>query len=184
MNQQNFNALDFSYLLLEFYKEMNIDERELSVILMIDHLLESKNDFITTELLSLKMKMPAKEIDLCLTNLYKKKYIEFDTTDSHPKTSLEPIKKIIYKKFEKSIFSEQEIKSNNELEEKRQYIFDEFSKVFARDLSPIELSHIDEWIKNGIDTDVIMNSLKDANNKKHLSINFIDTLIIKKTNNG
>ena len=45
MNYSN-NALNFSYLLLDYYKELNIKENELAVILMIDHLLSQDNEFI------------------------------------------------------------------------------------------------------------------------------------------
>ncbi|MFA7223042.1 MAG: DnaD domain protein [Bacilli bacterium] len=183
MKETNYKAIDFSYLLLDFYKEMNITEEEMAVILMINHLLEQDNDFITNEVLSLKMTMSSKMIDKCMTSLYKKKYIEFDTNDATPKTSLEPIKKILYKKFEKSLFSEDEYKSNADLVEERDYIFKTFTDAFKRELSPIELSHIDDWIKNGVDKDIIINSLKDAINSNKVSISYIDALIVKKIEN-
>lgn len=180
MNYQNFNAINFPYLLMEFYKDLNMSENELSVVLMIDHLLSQGNTFITNELLSLKMNLTSKAIDSSMTNLYKKNYIEFIMDDKENRTSIEPIKKIIYKKFEESLFTEEEIREDKEIKEKREYLFDLFSKVFKRELSPIELSHIDQWIKEDIDTDIIVNSLKDAAAKNKLSIGFIDSLIIEK----
>ena len=182
MKNSSYKAIDFCYLLLDFYKEMNISEDELSVILMINHLLDQDNEFITTDVLALKMTMPSKVIDKCLTSLYKKKYIEFDTTNGDPKTTVEPIKKILYKKFEKSLFSEDEYNKNHELNAYRDKMFELFTDYFGRKLTPIELSHIDDWIKNEIDEDIIVNSLKDAANYKKLSINYIDSLIIKKMN--
>lgn len=182
MNKSNYKAIDFCYLLLDFYKEMNISEEELSVILMINHLLEQDNEFITTDVLGLKMSMQSKTIDKCLTSLYKKKYIEFDTSSGDLKTTVEPIKKILYKKFEKSLFSEEEYNKNQELNAYRNRIFEMFTNYFGRKLTPIELSHIDDWIKNDIDEDIIVNSLKDAVNYNKLSINYIDSLIIKKLN--
>ena len=180
MKSTNYKAIDFCYLLLDFYKEMNINEDELSVILMIDHLLDQGNEFITTDVLSLKMTLSSKVIDNCLTSLYKKKYIEFDMASSEPKTTIEPIKKILYKKFEKSLFSEDEYMKNEELAKYRDKIFELFTSYFKRDLTPIELSHIDDWIKNEVDEEIIVNSLKDAANYKKLSINYIDSLIIKR----
>lgn len=176
----NFNALNFSYLLLDFYKDLNITEEEFSVILMTDHLIENGNNLVTSDLLSLKMTMDIKRIDQCLTNLYKKKYIEIDLV--YGKTSIEPLKKIVYSKFEQKLLSDKAIKENEELNKKREFLFDTFSSYFKRELSPIELSHIDDWILNSIDTDVIINSLKDAKNLNKLSINFIETIIIKKLN--
>lgn len=182
MKSTNYKAVDFCYLLLDFYKEMNITEDELSVILMINHLLDQGNEFITADVLSLKMTLTSKVIDNCLTSLYKKKYIEYDISSGEPKTTIEPIKKILYKKFEKSLFSEDEYMKNEELSKYRDKIFELFTSYFKRDLTPIELSHIDDWIKNNVDEEIIVNSLKDAANYKKMSINYIDSLIIKRLN--
>jgi DNA replication protein len=183
MNQQNFNAINFPYLLLDFYKDLNMSENELSIVLMMDHLLSQGNTFITNELLTLKMNLDAKVIDSCLTNLYKKNYIEFIIDGKETRTSIEPIKKIIYRKFEESLFTEEEIKENQELNEKRDFLFKMFTNAFKRDLSPIELSHIDQWIKDEVNTDIIVNSLKDAVRRNKPSITYIDSLILEKSRN-
>ncbi len=183
MNLQNFNAINFSYLALEFYKDLNMTENELSIVLMIDHLLSQGNTLITNEVLNLKMNLNNKAIDVAMTNLYKKKYIEFIIDGKQTRTSIEPIKKILYKKFEESLFTEEEVKQNEELNEKRNLVFKTFAEAFDRDLSPIEFSHIDQWIKDDISTDIIMNSLKDAIERKKLSISYIDSLIVEKSSN-
>ncbi len=180
MKINNYKAVNFSYLLLDFYKEMNINENELAIILMINHLLEQGNDFVTPEVLTLKMSLSSKDIDKCLTSLYKKKYIEFETSGDEPKTTLEPIKKILYKKFEKSLFTEEEYRESEELSKLREKTFDLFEEYFKRELTPIELSHIDDWLKNGVDQDIIVNSLKDAANMNKLTISYIDSLILKR----
>lgn len=182
MTKMSFNALNFNYLLLDFYKEMNINEKELAIILMINHLIEQGNEFVTNDLLLLKMNLSSKEIDLAMTNLYKKKFVEFIMDKDKPLTSIEPIKKIISKKFEKSLFSEQEMLSNNALEIDRQHIFDLFTEAFNRELNPIEYSHIDDWIKSGVSLEVIENSLKDAINSNKLQMSYIDVLVLKKNN--
>ena len=92
MNYSN-NALNFSYLLLDYYKELNIKENELAVILMIDHLLSQDNEFITKDVLQLKMSLSSKEIDNAITSLYQKKYIEFVVENNTAKTSIRPLKK-------------------------------------------------------------------------------------------
>ena len=60
MSSVQMEALDFRYLLLEYYKKLRLSENEVMVILMIDHLLEQKNTLITPDLLSLKMNIVAK----------------------------------------------------------------------------------------------------------------------------
>jgi len=183
MREHNYNALNFSFLLLDFYKEMNLSENELAVILMINHLIEQGNEFITSEMLELKMSLSLKSIDSCMTNLYIKKYIEFLSKDNHPYTSIEPIKRVIYKKFEKTLFSDEEIMANEELNIRRDRVFKFFTDSFRREMSPIELSHIDDWLKNNIPEEIIVNSVKDAINSNKLSISYIDSLIQRKLKN-
>jgi DNA replication protein len=180
MNSNSASALNFSYLLLDFYKSLNINEQELVVILMIDHLRKQENEFITKDELILKMNLSEKEIDQAMTSLYKKKYIEFSFDLGKPSTSIKPIKKILYKKFEQSIFTEEEIASKKETLQKRETVFDFLEKTFSRQLTPIEISRADEWINNDVDEDIIINSIKDAASTNHLSLTYIDRLIIKK----
>ena len=180
MNYSN-NALNFSYLLLDYYKELNIKENELAVILMIDHLLSQDNEFITKDVLQLKMSLSSKEIDNAMTSLYQKKYIEFVVENNTAKTSIRPLKKILYKKFEQSIFSEEELKRNEESVKLREEVFSLLEEVFSRSLSPIEISRADEWIKANVDRDIIINSIKDAKVRNELSINAIDRILEAKS---
>ena len=50
MSSVQMEALDFRYLLLEYYKKLRLSENEVMVILMIDHLLEQKNTLIGKQL--------------------------------------------------------------------------------------------------------------------------------------
>lgn len=183
MKFESSNALDFNYLLLEFYKTLNINEREVVVILMIEHLLRQQNDFITSDLLALKMKFDIKEIDSALSVLFTKGYLEYKEKNGKMITSLDNLKKSLYKAFENSIFSEDEIIKNEELENKRKTIFETFIETFSRNLSPIEISRIDNWLEQGIDDQIILSCLKDASSRNKLSINYIDRLILNKIKN-
>ena len=104
MKFENSSALNIIYLLLDFYKTLGLKEREVMVILMINQLLTQGNDFITSDVLSLKMNLTMNEIDESLSILFTKKYIEFEEHNNTLTTSIEPIKKILIKLFEKSIF--------------------------------------------------------------------------------
>ncbi|MEG1313593.1 MAG: hypothetical protein RSD40_04695, partial [Bacilli bacterium] len=72
-----FKAIDFNFLLLDYYKKFNITERELTIILMIDHLLNTDNSLITNELLSLKMNYTVDEIDEIFVSLMKIGFVEY-----------------------------------------------------------------------------------------------------------
>lgn len=180
MKFESSKALDFEYLLLEFYKTLNIQEREVVIILMIEHLLKQGNDFITSDLLALKMKYDIKEIDASLSILFTKGYLEYKEVNNELHTSLDNLKKSLFKTFEKTIFTEEEISKNEIIEEKRKIIFDAFMTSFNRNLSPIEISRIDSWIEQDVDQTIILDALKDASNREKLSVMYIDRLIVNK----
>ena len=180
MKFESSKALDFEYLLLEFYKTLNIQEREVVIILMIEHLLKQGNDFITSDLLALKMKYDIKEIDASLSILFTKGYLEYKEVNNELHTSLDSLKKSLFKTFEKTIFTEEEISKNEIIEEKRKIIFDAFMTSFNRNLSPMEISRIDSWIEQDVDQTIILDALKDASNREKLSVMYIDRLIVNK----
>lgn len=180
MKFESSKALDFEYLLLEFYKTLNIQEREVVIILMIEHLLKQGNDFITSDLLALKMKYDIKEIDASLSILFTKGYLEYKEVNNELHTSLDSLKKSLFKTFEKTIFTEEEISKNEIIEEKRKIIFDAFMSSFNRNLSPIEISRIDSRIEQDVDQTIILDALKDASNREKLSVMYIDRLIVNK----
>ena len=78
MSQVQMEALDFRYLLLEYYKKLNISETELAVLLIINHLRSQKNAFITPDLLSLKMNLTVEELDsmLVLKDILAHEYLD------------------------------------------------------------------------------------------------------------
>ena len=176
------NAVNFSYLLLEYYKFLNLDEKEVMVILMIDHLLSSQNDFVTVDLLSLKMNLDESQLDNIMASLIMKKYVEYKTDTGKAKTSIEPIKRILYRKFQESVLSEEELSQKEDIEDLIKNIYTTIEEGFGRTLNPIEQNRIDQWLKDEIDEDIILNSIKDALIKEKYSITYIDRLILKKLN--
>ena len=180
MNFNNANAVNFSYLLLEFYKKLEIDESELAVILMTDHLLAQGNSFFNSKNISMNMNLTENQIDLIMTNLYKRKMVEFNIENSKTVISLRPLKKLLYKKFQESIFTEEEIQQNKDLDSLRTEVYGELEIVMARELSPLEITRVDEWISSGTSKEIIMEAINDAKYKKINSIKEIDRIISRK----
>ena len=97
-------ALDFRYLLLEYYKKLDINENELSVLLMIDHLRSQKNIFITPDLLSLKMNLTTDQLDEILVKFLDRKFIAYTIDQNgNMKLSLKPIRKILYEECQNNL---------------------------------------------------------------------------------
>lgn len=171
-------ALDFRYLLFEHYKKIGLNENEVMIILVIDHLLEQKNKFITADLLSLKMSLSTSEIDKILVKLINRNYLEYITSKQSIKTSLEPLRKKLYNEFQKTLAKEQEANNSKIRNATLKNIYAIFEKELSRTLSPLEFSMISEWLNYGYSEEMIINALKEALSKKRKSFRSIDKILL------
>jgi len=171
-------ALDFRYLLLEYYKKLRISENELSVILMIDHLLGQKNTLITPDILCLKMNLSIKDLDKIFVDLIEKGYLLFDT-GKKIKVSLKPLQKKLLEAFEKELAQENEINSSIEKASSLKHIYDEYEKLLKRSLSPLEISIINDWNLRGYTSSQIIDALKESLSKGKKSFKSIDKVLLQ-----
>ncbi len=171
-------AIDFRFLLLENYKKLKLNEQELATILMIDHLIGQGNPLVTQDLLSLKMSMDVKSIDTVLAALLTKGYIAFITEGGKTVTTLEPLKKILFREFQFSMTREANDKGEKQINEQLENIYQAFDKLLGRQLSPVEISKIREWVEHGFSDETIINALKEALSKGKKSLRSVDKILL------
>ena len=172
-------AIDFRYLLLDNYKSLKINEKELAAIFMIDFLTSQGNKFITADLLSLKMSLKVKEIDEILANLLTRGFIEYVTKGKNTITTLDPLKKILYREFQVSLTTETVHNNSQQTKEILENIYSKFEHILARPLSPVEISKIREWISYGYSDDLIINALKEAVSKNKRTLRAVDKILLQ-----
>ncbi len=171
-------ALDFRYLLLEYYKKLKITENELAVILMIDHLLGQKNSLVTPDLLSLKMNLSTKELDKILVNLLERGLLIYEV-EPKVKVSLKPLQKKLYDTFQITLAREQEFSSNKNKQQTFKNIYEVFENELKRSLSPLELSLINEWINDGFSIETIIEALHQTLSKGKKTLKSVDKLLVQ-----
>ena len=171
-------ALDFRFLLLENYKKLKLNEEELATILMIDHLISQGNPLVTQDLLSLKMSLDIKSIDNVLATLLTKGYISFVTEGGKTITTLEPLKKILFREFQFSMSRENNAKGEKEINDQLENIYQAFDKLLGRQLSPVEISKIREGVEHGYSDEMIINALKEALSKGKKSLRSVDKILL------
>ena len=164
------SAVDFRYVLIDSYRKMGISEEELAVILMVDHLLEQGNTFVTSDSLSMKMTYKPDKIDKLMVSLVNKGYLVYDTSSGKMRTSLEPLREKVYQVFQKSIQRDQANLMSEERSERIGKIVALFESKLNRSLSPLESQTIGEWLDSGYSDDEISNAFLDSlrQNKKNL----------------
>ncbi|MBQ0009358.1 MAG: DnaD domain protein [Firmicutes bacterium] len=178
MSSTQMEALDFRYLLLEYYKKLRINENELSVILMIDHLLGQKNNLVTPDILCLKMNLSIKELDKIFVDLIEKGYLLFDT-GKKIKISLKPLQKKLLEVFEAELAKENEISSSEEKAASLKQIYNDFEKLLKRSLSPLEVSIINDWSGRGYTASQIVDALKECLSKGKKTFKSIDKVLLQ-----
>ncbi len=171
-------AIDFRFLLLENYKKLKISENQLAIIMMIDHLIEHGNPFITADLLSLKMSLDIKEIDRLLADLLTRGLMEYATVNGKTVTSLKPLNEKLYREFQISVSKENEAKNSETISNQLNNVFEQFQAELGRSLSPIEVSTIREWVSMGYTDEVIIDALKEAINQGKKSIKSVDKILL------
>ena len=167
-------ALDFNYLLLDNYKKLNLTENDVATLLMIDHLINDGNLFITAELLSLKMALPIQEIDKIFADLLTRGFIEYSVSNNSTVTTLKPLRDKLLKEFQLRLTAEQA---------ENQY---DFSSIFAiydstlgRNLSQVEQSKIKEWVSLGYSEAKIIDALKEAVSKDSKTLIAVEKVLLQ-----
>ena len=171
-------AIDFRFLLLENYKKLKLNEEELAVIFMLDHLINSGNPFVTADLLSLKMTLDVKRIDVILAGLLTRGFIEYVSKGKKTITSLDPLKEKLFREFQMASSFEQESKKSQKVNEMLTNIYSEFEKLLGRPLSQVEFSRIREWISYGYSDEMIINALKEALSKGKKTLRAVDKILL------
>ena len=178
MSSVQMEALDFRYLLLEYYKKLRLSENEVMVILMTDHLLEQKNTLITPDLLSLKMNISSKELDKILVSLLERDLIVYDM-GKKVKVSLKSLHKKLYETFQVALSKEQESLVSEKKAAYLKNIYEVFEKQLNRTLSPLEFSMIGEWVNDGFDDETIIRALNEALAKGKKTIRSVDRILVQ-----
>ncbi len=175
------NAVSFQYLLLDSYARLGLSEDELAVSLMLDHLLEQGNTFITADMLSLKMTFSSSKIDGIMSSLMKKGFLVYETgKDKKMTTSLGPLKERCRQEFSDALTREGYDQDNPKKQEQAQALISLFEEKWSRTLSPIENQYISEWLDSGFSEEEIRNALLDTLTARKKTIKAVDRALVNR----
>lgn len=168
------DAVDWRTILVDNYKRLGLSENELSIILVTNSLIQKGVDFITPDIIALKMTLDFNEIDSCFTNLIKKEILTLDGKDNL-KISIEPLKKKLINIFYEELKAENNKPSTKEQED----IFVLFETEFGRALSQFEVNTIKDWFEQGNTAATIKEALNVATLAKVKTIRYIDKVLLE-----
>ena len=178
MSNSQRDAIDYRYLLIEYYKKLRLTENELSVILVIEQLLQQKNTLITPDLLTLKMNLDVKEIDKIFVSLIERGLLQFDT-GKKIKVSLKPLNKKLFKLFQEEMAQDLEERNNKEKAANIEKVKKTFEAELKPELSPLEKSLISDWLAHGYTADQIIDAMRECLSKGKKTFKAIDKTLLQ-----
>lgn len=171
-------GVSFNYLLLEYYRKLGINEDQLAVILMVNHLLEQENDVLTSDLLSLKMSFPVEKIDSILAFLVEKGFLEISSKKGRALMSLKPLKNCLLKAWVRDFDAIHSLENDSSTQE----IYEIIEKEIGYTLKPTEVERIREWVSElNYEKEMILNVIKDLKNEgRKITVKQIDNKLFQK----
>ena len=170
-------GVDLRYILLDEYHAFGLNENELAVILMVDHLLRKGDRLITSDLLSLKMSLKTHEIDKILSDLVRDGYVAYDTGEEGMRTSLSPLREKLYKAFERTMAKDRQNLLSEQRASALSRLYTHFEKRLNRVLSPLESDLLGNWLDSGYTENEIRDALEDALSQRKRSLKSVDKIL-------
>lgn len=180
-NNAILNAVSFRYLLLDCYTKLSLSENELAVCLMLDHLGEQGNSFINADMLSLKMNLSPSEINEIMAGLIKKGFLSFEMNEENKMTtSLAPLENKVRTEYGASLARDLSNSMNKDRETLLKKLISLFEEKFARTLTPLETTTMNEWLDGGYREEEIRNALLDCVNRNKKTVRAVNKALIAK----
>lgn len=157
-------------VLLANYRNLNITEEELVVIIMII----SQGNKVVYDPISISnlINMDKIKVMELINNLIEKgvinSIIEKNNKKKEEYLSLEPL----YMKIVNIVLDKEE-----ENKEVKHSVFDAFEQELGKTISPMQYNKIIEWINSGISDEIIIEALREAVLNDVKNFNYIDSII-------
>ncbi|WP_071459938.1 DnaD domain-containing protein [Bacillus massilinigeriensis] len=173
-------------MLLSQYKQMNLSEQELVLLLHVQYFLERGNAFPTPVELANRMTASSLECSKLLRSLIQKGFIEIIEGYSQEgirfeRYSLQPLQEKLVERFLGSRKKEQARQKQSEESD----VYTCFEKEFGRPLSPFECETLGMWMDDDQhDPIIIKYALREAVISGKLNFRYIDRILFEWKKNG
>lgn len=172
--------------LLKCYKQMNINEEELVLLLHVLSFLEKGNGFPTPTELSSRMTISISQCTEGLRKLIQKGFIEIkdgllDNGIRYEKYSLDPL----WGKLAEQFLLSKKAEKLQKQQEDESDLYSIFEREFGRPLSPMECETMAMWIdddRHG--SEIIIAALREAVISGKLNFRYIDRILFEWKKNG
>lgn len=180
MKSLKINDIDYRNILIQSYKELNLTENELIVLLLIDSLSKEKMSLFSGEMLSVKMNLTEKEIDEAIVSLMNKSFLSYVQQGDILVTSLENTFKKVLDLIQNQIVNDFNDDESKYKQEALGNVLRTLETEMKRSLTSLEMEKVANWFQEGVDEKVINDSINECIMKNNrVTITKVDHLIIK-----
>lgn len=180
MNELKIEHIDYRLILVDNYKSLGLSEYDLCALLSIDNILKQEKTLITADLLALKMNLSLKEIDAILVSLTSRGFLDYESENGKVITSLKPTYNKLLVMFQNELVRIVQGNKNKEVKEELSNVYLLMQNELGRNLSPLEIEKVRDWISQDIKEEVIVSCIHECQHKsKRVTINQIDKTISK-----
>lgn len=180
MKSLKINDIDYRNILIQSYKELNLTENELIVLLLIDSLSKEKMSLFSGEMLSVKMNLTEKEIDETIVSLMNKSFLSYVQQGDILVTSLENTFKKVLDLIQNQIVNDFNDDESKYKQEALGNVLRTLETEMKRSLTSLEMEKVANWFQEGVDEKVINDSINECIMKNNrVTITKVDHLIIK-----
>ena len=176
-------AVSFDYALVETYRDMGLDEKELAVLLIADHLLSQEGALVTQDVLASRMAMGAEEIDSSLASLIKKGYFLYTPGKKKPCT-VDPAHKAAYRLLELKLQEGAKKEPSEAGKKEVSKALIALEDALARTLSPLEKEAVVRWVDHGWDSKMIKIAAEACLAQGRRSVRAIESELVARENAG
>lgn len=168
--------LNYHALLMKFYKQLEMTEEELVVMLKVLDLYKI-NKKVRNSKVAAELGMKKQDVESIINNLMIKKiYAIIIETNENGLTEEKVFLESLFNKIEDCYKSETILKVENDLKE----LVSSFEREFNRTLTPYEYNIIEEFVtKDGFTIPEIKSALKKAVMQQKITLSFIEQLLLK-----
>lgn len=153
------NDLDWKAILIKKYKEYKLTEVETMLLFLSDAILSiDPTTFLSPELLSSYMTVSKDEIDLALTKLMSKGFIDTTFEGGSMKYRVDSFKKRVFEDLVRD-FS---LRREKERMESSSNLYTDIEQMTGTILSPIEKDRITNWLRNGASEGMIKEAIESS----------------------
>ena len=173
----NFDERDipFATLLVKRYPLYDLDELDVMVLLVSDMVLKIEDTLLTCDILASYMKARKEDIDLSLSKLLSRNFVEVVDAGSGIHSSLSSFRKKIFDDWVRDVTLQEKAGLPKQADGN---LYEELEKVNGRVLSPIDRDMVTRWLQSGATRDMVLEACQRSLTKGgYISFKRADVLI-------